>query len=528
MSSHGRSTSRRAAGSVAARRAGAVTAVRAPGRAAVRAFGDVRAARLASRPRVAAAAGNGSPADVENVVIIGSGPAGFTAAIYAARANLKPFLFEGYTAGGAPGGQLMSTTEVENFPGFPEGITGPELMENMRKQAYRWGTDLVVEDVAEVDCSQRPFVVKGADETVVKAHSIIIATGAVAKKLGIPSENKFWSNGISACAICDGASPLFRGKEVAVVGGGDSAAEEAVYMTKYASHVHLLVRGDKMRASKAMVDRAHANPKVTVHYNTTVDDAYGGEHMEGLTLNANGEKKDLKVAGMFYGIGHTPNSSFMKGQIETDETGYVKVDHRGMTTVEGIFAAGDLHDHEWRQAVTAAGAGCRAALAAERWLVENDLATQYSTVDRMADSNDTPQAKEEPAAAEAANGGAEDGELPGFNPDGHKHRGGVALRKLYHESDRLLLVVYTSPTCGPCKSLKPILNRVADDYPEDIEYIEIDIEADPEIAQAGGVNGTPTVQLFKDKAMVQSLPGVKMKGEYKKIIDGVLAGKVAA
>ncbi len=204
---------------------------------------------------------------VENVVIIGSGPAGYTAAIYAGRANLKPVMFEGYQMGGIPGGQLMTTTEVENFPGFPEGITGPQLMDRMKAQAERWGAELYTEDVIEVDLSQRPFSVR-SDEREFKTHTIILATGATAKRLNLPSEDKFWSHGISACAICDGASPIFKGVELAVIGGGDSAAEEAVYLTKYGSHVHLLVRRDELRASKAMQQRVLDNPKVTVHWNT--------------------------------------------------------------------------------------------------------------------------------------------------------------------------------------------------------------------------------------------------------------------
>src|SRR6478672_3744137 len=232
---------------------------------------------------------------VENLVIIGSGPAGYTAAIYAARANLKPFVFEGFQAGGLPGGQLMTTTEVENFPGFPEGITGPQLMDQMKAQAVRWGAELVTEDVVSVVFSQRQIVVR-SEEREVKAHSIVIATGATAKRLGLPCEHQFWSRGISACAICDGATPIFRSAELAVVGGGDSAAEEAVYLTKYGSHVHLLVRGEKMRASKAMQDRVLKNPKITVHWNTDVLDVFGeAEHMKGVHLrnNKTGEASEL-------------------------------------------------------------------------------------------------------------------------------------------------------------------------------------------------------------------------------------------
>ena len=221
---------------------------------------------------------------VENLVIIGSGPAGYTAAIYAARANLKPFVFEGFQAGGLPGGQLMTTTEVENFPGFPEGIMGPELMDRMKAQAERWGAELYTEDVSSVDLSQRPFTVR-SEEREVKANSIIIATGATAKRLGLPSEHDFWSRGISACAICDGATPIFHGAELAVIGAGDSAAEESIYLTKYGSRVHMLVRSEKMRASKAMQDRVLNNPKITVHWNSEAVDVIGeGASMNGMHM----------------------------------------------------------------------------------------------------------------------------------------------------------------------------------------------------------------------------------------------------
>jgi len=343
------------------------------------------APRVARRNSVGCKASNHSnDYRVENVVIIGSGPAGYTAAIYAARAKLRPFVFEGVSAGGVRGGQLMTTTEVENFPGFPQGITGPDLMERMREQAERWGAALEAEDVEHVDLSARPFVVRSSERTV-RAHAVVVATGAAAKRLNIPSEDRFWSNGISACAICDGASPLFRGGEVAVVGGGDTATEEAVYLTKYAERVHLLVRGPAMRASKTMQDRVLESGNITVHYNTAVVDACGddSDRMTHLQVkdSVTGEERNLAVGGLFYGIGHKPNSAMLRGQIDLDEAGYVKVTQGVRTSVSGVFAAGDLVDTEWRQAVTAAGSGCQAAIAAERYLSAEKLA-KLSTVRR--------------------------------------------------------------------------------------------------------------------------------------------------
>ncbi|MEL7011593.1 MAG: FAD-dependent oxidoreductase, partial [Cyanobacteria bacterium J06588_4] len=264
---------------------------------------------------------------VENVVIIGSGPAGYTAAIYAARANLKPLMFEGLQAGGVPGGQLMTTTEVENFPGFPEGITGPELMDRMRSQAIRWGTECYTEDVVEVDFTHRPFVVTSSERTV-KANSVIIATGATAKRLGLPSEKQYWNKGISACAICDGASPIFGGKELIVVGGGDSAAEEAVYLTKYGSRVHLLVRRGELRACKAMQNRVLNNSKITVHWHTETVDVYGENNlMTGVKVRntQTGEESTISANGLFFAIGHKPNTDLFVNQIALEDSGYIKV-----------------------------------------------------------------------------------------------------------------------------------------------------------------------------------------------------------
>ncbi|PQP94879.1 NADPH-dependent thioredoxin reductase 3 [Prunus yedoensis var. nudiflora] len=430
---------------------------------------------------------------IENVVIIGSGPAGFTAAIYAARANLKPLVFEGYQSG--PGGQLMTTTEVENFPGFPDGITGPDLMDRnqprklqfqleccirssalMRRQAERWGAELYQEDVESIDVKTRPFTVESSERKV-KCHSVIFATGATAKRLRIPREDDFWSRGISACAICDGASPLFKGQVLAVVGGGDTATEEALYLTKYARHVHLLVRRDQLRASRAMQDRVYNNPNVTLHFNTETVDVVSNTkgQMSGILIRKldSGEESVLEAKGLFYGIGHSPNSQLLEGQVELDSSGYILVEEgTAKTSVEGVFAAGDVQDHEWRQAVTAAGSGCIAALSVERYLVGKDLIIEFH-------QPKTEEAKKELTSRD----------------------------------------VQEAPTCGPCRTLKPILSKVIDEFDQNVHFVEIDIEDDPEVAEAAGIMGTPCVQFFKNKEMIRTISGVKMKSEYRQFIQ---------
>ncbi|MEL6495622.1 MAG: thioredoxin-disulfide reductase [Cyanobacteria bacterium J06623_7] len=457
---------------------------------------------------------------IENVVIIGSGPAGYTAAIYAARANLKPLMFEGLQAGGVPGGQLMTTTEVENFPGFPEGITGPELMDRMRSQAIRWGTECHTEDVVAVDFSQRPFTVSSTERTV-RANSVIIATGATAKRLGLPSEAQYWNNGISACAICDGASPIFNGKELIVVGGGDSAAEEAVYLTKYGSRVHLLVRRGELRASKAMQSRVLNNPKITVHWHTEAVDVYGANNlMTGVRVRntQTGAESKIQSNGLFFAIGHKPNTDLFANQIELDNVGYIKVTPGTVaTSVEGVYAAGDVQDHEYRQAVSAAGTGCMAALAAERWLSEHELIIEY---DRPEVELETEAPKQKTSSTKAATSKAD------FNLKDTSYVGGYALRKLFHESDRLIMVKYVSPTCGPCRILAPILEKVVQEYAGQIHFVEIDIAAEPEIAQMGQVSGTPTIQFFRDRELLKEIKGVKQKSEYRQIIEQYLPATV--
>ncbi|MBM9545992.1 thioredoxin-disulfide reductase [Leptospira sp. 201903074] len=306
------------------------------------------------------------------VVIIGSGPAGHTAAIYAARANLNPVMYEGFMAGGvAAGGQLTTTTEVENFPGFPEGIDGTKLTQLFREQSVKYGTTIHTQTITKVDFSKRPFTIWSDDEEI-KADSIIIATGATAKRMFVPGEETFWQRGISACAVCDGALPIYRNKALAVVGGGDSAVEEANHLTKFASKVYLVVRRDQLRASQIMQKRAMEHPKIEILWNQTVVEAKGGATgLSSIVLESTIDKakKDLEVGGLFYAIGHVPNTQVFQGQLDLDETGYILTKPgTTQTNVEGVFAAGDVQDKVYRQAITAAGSGCMAALEAERWL----------------------------------------------------------------------------------------------------------------------------------------------------------------
>ncbi len=305
------------------------------------------------------------------LVIIGSGPAAHTAAIYAARANLHPLLFEGFLSGPA-GGQLMTTTEVENYPGFPEGILGPELMGNFRAQSERFDTKILTEDVESVDLSKRPFVVRGTN-TKVEAEALIVATGATAKRLDIEGarDGEFWQKGVTACAVCDGAAPIFKNRPLFVIGGGDSAVEESIFLTKYGSRIYLVHRRDQLRASKIMAERAMKHPKIEILWNSAIEKISGDKIVQKVRIKnlATGKTEEQEAGGVFFAIGHQPNTQFLQGQLETNEVGYILVKNGSTrTSAEGVFAAGDVQDPTYRQAVTAAGTGCMAALDAERWL----------------------------------------------------------------------------------------------------------------------------------------------------------------
>ena len=338
---------------------------------------------------------------VEKITIIGSGPAGWTAALYAARAELNPLVFPGRAAGKdlMPGGQLMLTTEVENYPGYPEGVNGPEMMQDFAKQALRFGTRVVADDglkiydelnqdaplfaafqnVERVDLSKRPFRVVGDGGFECETESLIIATGAKANWLGLENEQRLAQSGggVSACAVCDGALPMFRDAELAVIGGGDSAMEEAAYLTKFASKVYVIHRREELRASKIMQDRALHNDKIDFLWNTAVTDVLGDEKITGLRLKdtKTGKEREMNIGGLFLAIGHTPITEFLDGQLEVDSKGYIELrdGFTSYTSVNGVFAAGDVADQVYRQAITAAGMGCRAAIDAERWLAAQGI-----------------------------------------------------------------------------------------------------------------------------------------------------------
>ena len=318
------------------------------------------------------------------VAIIGSGPAAHTAAVYLSRAELQPILYEGFLAGGtAAGGQLTTTTEVENYPGFPGGITGPELMDAMRAQSEKFGTKIVTETISKLDVTSRPFKMwveysdGPNDAPTLTADAVVIATGANARRLGLPGEDKYWQNGISACAVCDGAVPIFRNKPLVVIGGGDSAAEEAMFLTKYGSKVTVLVRKDRLRASKAMAQRLINHPKCEVKFNHQGIEVLGDDSglMRQLKIknNKTGEEEVLEANGLFYAVGHDPASALVKGQVDCDEDGYILTQPgTSLTSVPGVFAAGDVQDKKYRQAITSAGSGCIAALEAEKFLAEHE------------------------------------------------------------------------------------------------------------------------------------------------------------
>jgi thioredoxin reductase (NADPH) len=312
-----------------------------------------------------------------DVIIIGSGPAGYTAGVYTSRARLKTLIISGTL----PGGQLMTTSEVENYPGFPNGIFGPELMMNMRQQAERFGSTVIDDEVIRVNFKQRPFMITTHSQ-IYEAKSVLICTGASPRKLGIPAEGQFAGRGVSYCATCDG--PFFRGEDIIVVGGGDTAIEEATFLTKFGKSVKIVHRRDSLRASKILQDKAFENPKIKFLWNSVVSDIKGGKKIADVVIRDINNEKELKIpaGGLFVAIGHEPNTAIFKGQLETDDKGYIVLKNQTKTSVDGVFAAGDVHDYRYRQAVTAAGFGCMAALDVEKWLTESKHRKQEEIQER--------------------------------------------------------------------------------------------------------------------------------------------------
>lgn len=313
---------------------------------------------------------------MEKLVIIGSGPAGLTAALYAARANIAPFLVEGAQSGGIAGGQLMTANHVENFPAFPNGLEGPELIRLMREHVSNFGLRAIDADVVEINMQSRPFVLTCSNRERIETHSVIVATGAAARRLPLESEQKFWGRGVSACAVCDGALPIFRNKPLAVIGGGDTAAESALHLSRFGTRVFLIHRRDRLKASKIMQQRILGNAKIELLWNRSIVEFRGDEVLSSIHLKdeTTGNMEDLDVSGAFEAIGQLPNAGFLKDQVRLEDSGHVWTQPgTSHTSVEGVFAAGDVTDRKYRQAITASGSGCMAAMDAERWLIENGL-----------------------------------------------------------------------------------------------------------------------------------------------------------
>lgn len=434
--------------------------------------------------------------ETRNVIIVGSGPAGYTAAIYAARAGLEPLVIAGsVTAGGA----LMNTTEVENFPGFVEGIQGPELMEVLQQQAERFGAEVQFDDVTSLDLADSHKTVTTALGKTYSAHAIILATGSAYRELGLDDEKRLSGHGVSWCATCDGF--FFKDQQVVVVGGGDSAMEEATFLTRFASQVTVVHRRSELRASKIMADRAMNDPKIEFVWDSEVVALDGADKLEGVRIRhlTTGVETTLAATGLFVAIGHDPRSELVKGVIDTDSEGYVLVQGRTTATnVPGVFACGDLVDSRYRQAITAAGSGCAAALDAQHYLDNRDTGADVTT-DTVSASSAVAHAAGPVTASEAT-----------FEHEVLK-------------SDIPVVVDFWATWCAPCRAVAPILDELAVEYAGRLKVVKVDTDANPDLVRAYDVRNVPTMAFFKNGQLLKSVPGAKPKPAMAALFDEALA-----
>jgi len=453
--------------------------------------------------------------EVRSVIIIGSGPAGYTAAVYAARANLRPLVFEGsVTFGGA----LMNTTEVENYPGFRDGIMGPELMESMRAQAERFGAELITDDVVEARLEgDIKEVVTGNGETY-RAHSVILAMGSAYRELGLRDEKRLSGRGVSWCATCDGF--FFREQDIYVVGGGDSALEEANFLTKFAKSVTLVHRRDALRASKIMQDRAFANDKIAFAWNSAVTAIHGQDKVSGLTLRdtVTGEEREVAATGVFVAIGHDPRVELVQGQVDLDAAGYIMVEGRTTrTNLPGVFAAGDVVDHEYMQAVTAAGSGCAAALDAERYLAALSDSADRNTgsaqpaghpAEALASARPTAPPQQQPARTSARTTAGTNGRTAPMGATKATTDATFDIDVL--GNDKPVLVDFWAEWCGPCRAVSPILEEIAAEN-DGIEVVKLNTDENPQITARYGITGIPTLNVYVKGELVKSITGARPK-----------------